>query len=112
MRNLAVRLFVLFVLVAASVAVAPPAQALPRDFVYIAYYDCDWQIVAESYRDCSGQWAHYGSQSGARYRETYTEPCSGFGDPQYWVEQWNGSSWEAYTGGESGVCYCERTQAC
>lgn len=112
MRKNVIRFFVLFAFVASSVSIAPPVQALPRDFVEIIYYDCNWQIVAESYRDCSGYWSHYGNQSLARYRETYTDPCSGFGTPQYWVEQWNGSGWEGYTGGESGVCYCERTQSC
>lgn len=109
----AIRLFIVLVFAVSSLSIALPAQALPRDFVEIYYYDCDWNLVGEEYRDCSGTWYSNGNPSAGRYREIMTDPCSGFGTPQYWVEElvWGGT-WGAYDGNESSVCYCERTQGC
>ena len=76
---------------------APDANALPRDYVEIHYYDCNWNEVGAWIRTCSGAVTQYGQQTGA-YRERWSEECSTGNGGTYTVSYNDNGIWVNYNG--------------
>jgi hypothetical protein len=114
MRKRGIRVLTLFVVLAASLAVPPPtARALPRDYIIINYYDCDWEFVGYEFRDCSGHWSWGGNPGAGLYRTTDQEECTG--PPVSFIteqKQYGTGVWEPWNGGTSPLCSCIAQGAC
>ena len=112
MRRKTAHLVTALAVLMASIVVAPETKALPRDSIEIDYYDCDWNLVAWQFKDCSAHWYYDGDPGYGRYRVTTQEECNGPG-MEYTVEQLaGGNTWEPYTGGTSPVCACQFSGLC
>ena len=115
MRRLSLHLVTALVVLSTSVVVIPEASAVPRDYILINYYDCSFNLVASSYRDCAAVWHFSGSTAAAAYRETAQYACGDNTLELYALDQGilgveNG--WETYTGGTSPYCQCVAQNAC
>jgi hypothetical protein len=82
-----------FVLIVIAAVFVPSASAVPRDSLYIAYYDCDLQLIGEYYRGCyPGSSYYWGSQTGdVKFEETVS--CSGISESTYMWYAWSNGSW-------------------
>jgi len=85
-----------------------PVSALPRDDLYIGYYNCEMELIGEYYKDCWGGIYGWGSQSGD-FKQEVAYPCSGIGDPSTNWFEWSGGSWHAVSGTPTG-CALDLTE--
>jgi hypothetical protein len=91
------RIFLVLTVVLATTTFAPPASALPRDEVTVEYYDECMNLIASHVTDCSGFVWNWGSNSGAKYKNTTRLSCESSGYSSYWYE-WDGSQWQMLPG--------------
>jgi hypothetical protein len=82
-----------FVLIIIAAVFVPAASALPRDSLYIGYYDCDLNLIGEYFHGCyPGSSYSWGSQTGA-FKFEETDSCSGINESTYMWYASSGGGW-------------------